>query len=66
MTRTIIYRYMGTNGIIESPVHLENIYFTKFVKLVADDKKTLTNGSVKRPVVQVSEDEENLWKEVEA
>lgn len=48
MTRTIIYRYMGTNGIIESPVHLEDIYYTRFVRLVADDKKVLTDGVVRR------------------
>jgi len=66
MTRTIIYRYMGTNGIIESPVHLEDIYYTRFVRLVADDKKVLTDGVVRRQTVQVPEEEEKNWKEVEA
>ena len=51
MTRTIIYRY---------------IYYTRFVRLVADDKKVLTDGVVRRQTVQVPEEEEKNWKEVEA
>ena len=66
MTRTVMYRYLGTNGIIESPVHLEDIYFIRFIRLVADPDKTLTNGKEKRKAVNVSEEEEHLWKEVEA
>ena len=66
MTRTVMYRYLGTNGIIESPVHLEDIYFIRFIRLVADPDKTLTNGKEKRKAVNVSEEEERLWKEVEA
>lgn len=66
MTRTVMYRYIGTNGIIESPVHLEDIYFVRFIKLIADDNKILTNGKQSLKVVRTTEEEEGQWKEVKA
>lgn len=66
MTRTVMYRYIGTNGIIESPVHLEDIYFIRFIRLTADDKKVLTDGTTRTRVVNVSEEDEHKWKEVSA
>lgn len=66
MTRTIIYRYLGTNGIIESPVHLEDTYYTTLVQLIADKDKMLTNGNTKAKFVKVALDEEKNWKEVKA
>jgi hypothetical protein len=61
-----MYRYIGTNGIIESPVHLEDIYFVRFIKLIADDNKILTNGKQSLKVVRTTEEEEGQWKEVKA
>ena len=66
MTRTVMYRYMGTNGIIESPVHLEDIYYIRFIKLMADADKVLTNGKDRVKAVSTTEEEEHLWKEVKA
>jgi len=66
MTRTVMYRYMGTNGIIESPVHLEDIYYIRFIRLIADTNKILTNGKDRMKVVNTTEEEEHLWKEVKA
>ena len=66
MTRTIIYRYMGTNGIIESPVHLEDVYYVRLVQLIADKGMTLTDGKRKVKSVRISESEESKWKEVKA
>ncbi len=65
MTSQIIYRYLGTNGIIESPVHLEGIYFVRLVSLSADKNKILTNGKVKKVSVLVPEDEASNWKEID-
>lgn len=65
MTRIPYYRYLGTNGIIESPVHLEDIYFVKLAKLTADKGKVLINANKERKyTVTVPEDEVNLWKEI--
>lgn len=66
MTRTVIYRYLGTNGIIESPVHLEDAYSVRFIKLTADKGKALTDGKRTSAVVLVPENEVDLWKEVKA
>ncbi len=66
MTRQIYYRYMGTNGMIESPVHLEGIYFVRLVQLTADKNKVLTNGTITTTTVRVPEEEEQNWKEVKA
>lgn len=66
MTKTTMYTYLGTNGIITSPVHLEGIYFIKKVRLEADENKVLTRdgGKTTSKVVTVPEDEVGLWKEV--
>ena len=64
MRRQVLYRYLGTNGIIESPVHLEDTYFVLIVRLTADEGKVLTDGYEKRTRVTVSEDEESNWREI--
>lgn len=65
MTSQIFYRYLGTNGIIESPVHLEGAYYIRLISLTADKDKILTNGKVKKSHVLVPEDEASLWSEID-
>ncbi len=65
MTKEILYTYLGTNGTITSPVHLEDIYYTRKVRLTADAGKQLTKDDVNySSVVTVPEEEVDLWKEV--
>ena len=64
MTKQVIYKYLGTNGVIESPVHLENIYYIKTVRLIADAGKILTDGNVKVYSTRVPEEEVENWKEI--
>ena len=64
MTKQVIYKYLGTNGVIESPVHLENIYSIKTVRLIADVGKILTDGNVKVYTTRVPEEEVENWKEI--
>ena len=45
MKKQILYRYLGTNGIIESPIHLEDVYYTRINVLTADLGKILTDGT---------------------
>ena len=47
MTKEILYTYLGTNGTITSPVHLEDIYYIRKVRLTADAGKQLTKDDVK-------------------
>lgn len=65
MTKTILYVYLGTNGTIVSPVHLEDVYYTRRLSLQADEGKMLTkDGKRFVPAVQIPEDELSEWREV--
>ena len=62
MTKTLLYTYLGTNGTITSPVHLEGIYSTKKYRLVAGLNKVLTKdgGITTVKSIVVPEDELTL------
>lgn len=65
MIKTPIYTYLGTNGTITSPVHLEDIYYVLKYRLEAESNKFLTKDDknfVK--MVTVPADEVDQWKEV--
>lgn len=64
MTREVLYRYLGTNGVIESPIHLEDTYYVRILRLTADAGKILTDGSSKSYVIRIPEEELGNWKEV--
>lgn len=64
MTQQVVYRYLGTNGVIESPVHLEDIYYVRLMKLTADSGKRLTDGVYTVAEITVPEDEISNWEEV--
>ena len=65
MKKEKYYTYLGTNGTITSPVHLEDIYYIRKVRLTADAGKQLTKDDVNySSVVTVPEEEVDLWKEV--
>ena len=65
MTKTVLYTYLGTNGTITSTVHLEDIYYIRKDRLVADARNSLTKD-VKTFVqsVTIPEDELDEWREV--
>ena len=64
MQKTVIYRYLGTNGIIDSPVHLEDVYYIRLYDLVADNKKILVNGDTKVKSITIPEEDLENWKEI--
>ena len=65
MIKTIMYEYLGTNGTICSPVHLEDIYYVRKVKLQAENLKNLTkDGQNFVKTIIVPEDEVDEWREV--
>ena len=65
MKKSVLYEYLGTNGTILSPVHLEDIYYVRKFKLYADNGKQLTKDN-KNFVTSTIIPEEELeeWKEV--
>lgn len=66
MTKTTLYVYLGTNGTIVSPVHLEDVYYTRRLALQADKGKKLTkDGKTFLSATQIPEDELSEWQEVE-
>lgn len=65
MTKIVMYEYLGTNGTILSPVHLEDIYYIRKLRLIADMNKRLTkNDKDYCQVVVIPEEELDQWKEV--
>ena len=65
MTKQVLYKYLGTNGVIESPVHLEDIYYVRINILIAAAGKLLTNGTEYKKRVRCSDEELDSWREVE-
>ena len=67
MKKTKTYTYLGTNGTITSPVHLENIYsVVKYNLTPADGYKLTKDGVEFYDYKVVSEDELKEWYEVKA
>lgn len=64
MTRQVFYKYLGTNGVIESTVHLEDIYYVRVIALYADKGMVLTDGTRKLRSVKVAEEEVDMWQEI--
>jgi len=63
--KTTIYRYLGVNGVIDSPVLLEGIYSVKAISLIADEGMALTkDGKTFLHSVRVPEAEVAEWREV--
>lgn len=65
MKKTVLYQYIGTNGMILSPVHLEDTYYIRKLSLSADNGCILTNGEIYRKHITIPEEDLNLWIEIE-
>ena len=68
MTKQVTYTYLGTNGTLTTPIHLEGIYSVKKIVLTANEGKKLTKDNINlvdRVTVR-SDEEVELWKEVSA
>lgn len=66
MKQEVLYKYLGTNGVIISPVHLEDIYYVRVVRLIANPNKKITRDGINFYNVKVvPEDEINQWYEVD-
>ena len=66
MTKQVLYRYLGTNGTLLTPIHLEGAYGVKLIKIIADSDKMLTcdGGETLLNSVLVPEEEVSNWVEV--
>lgn len=65
MTKEVLYLYIGTNGSILSPVHLEDTYYSRRIRLTAEAGKKITkNHKQFFESIVIPEDEVELWIEV--
>lgn len=66
MKKTTMYRYLGVNGIINSPILLENTPHITNILLTADSGNVLTKDGENfcYSTTVVSEEEAALWREV--
>jgi hypothetical protein len=66
MTKEIIYTYIGTNGMVSTPIHLEGISAIKKIHITAEEGKQITDGNTVSNHVWVSTDEEaEKWTEID-
>ena len=65
MKKDKLYRYMGYNGTITSPILLPNIDYVTIIQLRANPGKVLTNGEIIASSVQVLEDQVENWVEID-
>lgn len=64
MTKEVLYLYLGTNGSILSPVHLEDAYYVRRLRLTAGQGKFLTKDGVKMVnSIVIPEEDLELWFE---
>lgn len=47
MTHNVVYRYLGINGVVQTPVFIEGANGLKVNVLIADAGKMLTDGNSK-------------------
>jgi len=66
MKKTKLYRYIGRNGIITSPVLLEGISHIQMYRLSAKPDFVLTDGEQFVNSIDVFEEDVELWTEVKA
>lgn len=67
MKKQKLYRYVGRNGEITSPILLEDAKYIPLMELRPETGYVLTNGNVTREYfVVVHVDEVNEWTEVKA
>lgn len=67
MQKRKLYKYIGRNGSITSPIFLEDIKFIALMELKPEPGYVLTNGSnVKKHVAVVHVDEVDEWFEIPA
>ena len=66
MTKNKVYRYLGRNGIVTTPVLIEGTAPIIMCRLIADDGMILFNGKTYVRMIDVFDDEIDNWFEIPA
>lgn len=64
MKKTKLYRYVGRNGVVTTPILLDDIKHYLYYRLSAEEGKLLTNGEQKVQSITIPEEEVSLWREI--
>lgn len=64
MTKKKVYRYLGRNGIVNTPVLIEGTTPITMYRLIADANMMLTNGISVTRMIDVFGDELDDWYEI--
>lgn len=65
MKKVKLYRYIGKNGIITTPILLEGTKIYEMFTLIASEGKVLTDGEKVRDTVTIFADELDQWSEID-
>ena len=66
MTKNKVYRYLGRNGIITTPILIEGTIPITMYRLIADSGMVLSNGKTHAQMIDVFDDEVDNWFEIPA
>lgn len=66
MTKNKIYRYLGRNGILTTPILIEGTTPITMYRLIADAGMVLSNGKTHVNMIDVFDDEIEDWFEIPA
>ena len=64
MKKSKVYRYLGRNGMITTPIVIDGVDPIIMYRLIADKDKVLTNGDRKVYTIDVFDDDLNNWYEI--
>ena len=65
MKKVKLYRYIGKNGIITTPILLEGTKVYEMFTLIASEGKVLTDGEKVRDTVTIFADGLDQWSEID-
>lgn len=66
MIKKKMYKYIGRNGTITSPILLEDAKHIDLMELRAEEGYILTDGTMKKQTVIVHIDDVDEWSEIKA
>ena len=65
MTIKNLYKIIRPDGGVTISTAQPDGDYVPYLRLIADDGKVLTNGTIKAPVVDVPDGDQGLWQEVD-
>lgn len=64
MKKEVYYRYLGTNGVLDTPIHIEDAYYVRMLMIQAEPRHYLTDGVQKTNSILIPETDEDKWQEI--